>query len=100
MREKKHGSAKASRPARRRTGRSRKKLGKAFLLDLNRAWRKHGWETLEWLSAKRPTIYFKAIVMLAELQQRRLPEPPGFDRQRYRADVMERLQERAANARQ
>jgi hypothetical protein len=39
-------------------------------------------------------IYFKAIVMLAEIQQGRLPELPGFDRQRYREDVMERLQER------
>jgi hypothetical protein len=39
-------------------------------------------------------IYFKAIVLLAEIQQRRLPEPAGFDRQRYRADVIERLQER------
>jgi hypothetical protein len=65
-----------------------------------RAWRKHGPETLERLSAERPTIYFKAIVMLAEIQQRRLPEPPGFDRQRYREDVMERLQERVKAARQ
>jgi hypothetical protein len=39
-------------------------------------------------------IYFKAIVMLAEIHQRQLPEPPGFDRQRYRADVVERLEER------
>jgi hypothetical protein len=43
-------------------------------------------------------IYFKAIIMLAEIQQRRLPEPRGFDRQRYREDLMRRLQERVENA--
>jgi hypothetical protein len=98
MRERKHVFSRASQPARRRTERSRKKLGKDFLADLNRAWRKHGPETLERLSAERPTIYFKAIVMLAEIQQRRLPEPPGFDRQRYRAAVIEQFQERVKAA--
>jgi hypothetical protein len=92
-------SSRASQPPRRQTERSRKKFGKGFLADLNRAWRKQGLETLERLSEERPTIYFKAIAKLAEIQQRRLPEPPGFDRRRYREDLIERLQERVKAAR-
>jgi hypothetical protein len=98
MSGRRRATAKASGTARRRTERSRRKLGKGFLADLNRAWRRHGRKTLERLSAERPMIYFKAIVMLAEIQQRQLPEPPGFDRLRYRADVMERLRERVKAA--
>jgi hypothetical protein len=91
-------AAKASRSARLRKERSRKKIGKGFLADLNRAWRKHGRETLERLSAESPNVLFAVMVRLAEIHQRRLPEPVGFDRQRCRADVLQRLEEHAANA--
>jgi hypothetical protein len=86
------GTAKASRSAGRPTKRSRRGLGKGFLGDLDRAWRRHGQQTLERLSVERPELCFKAIVRLAEIQQRQLPEPTGFDRRRYRSELMERLQ--------
>jgi hypothetical protein len=87
--------AKASRSAGRRTERSRKSLGKGFLADLDRAWRRRGWQTLERLSVERPEVCFKVIVRLTEIQQRQLLEPSGFDQQRARADVLQRVQELA-----
>ena len=48
--------------------------------------------------AERPELYFQALVRLTQVLHRRLPEPPGFDRRQYRADVLQRLQERAENA--
>jgi hypothetical protein len=95
-----HATAKASRPARRPTERSRKKIGKGFLADLKRAWRKHGRETLERLSVERPDVCFKVIVRLAEIHQRRLPKPREFDRKGYRAELMERLRERVEATRE
>jgi hypothetical protein len=44
--------------------------------------------------AERPELYFQAMVRLSQILDRRLPEPPEFDRRRYRADVLQRLQER------
>jgi hypothetical protein len=89
------GTAKASRSAGRPTKRSRRGLGKGFLGDLDRAWRRHGQQTLERLSVERPEVCFKVIVRLTEIQQRQLLEPSGFDQQRARADVLQRVQELA-----
>ena len=45
--------------------------------------------------ADRPELHFQAMVRLTEVMHRQLPEPPEFDRRRYRADVLQRLQQRA-----
>jgi hypothetical protein len=38
------------------------------------------------------------MVKLAQVLHRQVSEPPEFDRRQHRADVLQRLQERAANA--
>ena len=79
---------------------SHQKLGENFLARLDRTWQQHGREILDRVMAERPELYFHALVRLTQVLHRRLPEPPGFDRRQYRADVMLRLQERTANATQ
>ena len=74
------------------------KLAEAFLARLDRAWRQHGREILDRLMAERPELYFQALVRLTEVLHRRLPEPPDFDRRHYRADVLQRLQQRGKRA--
>ena len=92
MRNKKSASSKN---ARRRAEHSHQELADEFLAPLDRTWRRHGREILDRVMAKRPELYFQALVSLTQILHRRLPEPPGFDRQRARAEVMERLQELA-----
>jgi hypothetical protein len=88
------GATKASKSDRRPQRRSHDGRGGRFLADLNRTWEKHGQETLDRLCREDPVAYFAVVVELAKIHQRQLPEPPGFDRRRYRAGVMDRLQER------
>jgi hypothetical protein len=64
---------------------SYRKLGKSAVARLERSWARRG----------RPAAYVRAMVRLVALMRRRLPEPPGFDRQRARADVLQRVQELA-----
>jgi hypothetical protein len=66
-----------------------KKLRHLFGLKPNhgRAWGKHGRETLERLRAQSPNVLLAVMVKLAEIHQRRLPEPPKFDRRRWRPDI-------------
>ena len=90
MRNKKSASSKN---ARRRTERSHQKLAQEFLARLDRTWQQHGREVLDRVMAERPELYFQALVRLTQVLHRRLPEPPGFDRSQYRADVLQRLQE-------
>jgi hypothetical protein len=70
------------------------KLAEAFLARLDRAWQQYGREILDRLLAERPKVYFQAMVRLTMILHRRLPEPPDFDRRQYRADVLQRLQQR------
>jgi hypothetical protein len=94
MKDKKNASSKS---ARRRAERSHQKLAENFLARLDRTWRRHGREILDRVMAERPELYFQALVRLTQVLHRRLPEPPGFDRSQYRADVMRRLQQRIDN---
>jgi hypothetical protein len=77
----------------RRTKGAYRKLGESAVAHLERAWARRGRETLARLSAERPAAYVRAMVRLVAVLHRRLPEPPGFDRQRARADVLQRVQE-------
>jgi hypothetical protein len=97
MRNKKRASSKN---ARRGAECSHQKLAKIFLARLDRAWQQHGREILHRVLAERPELYFQTLVRLTLVLHRQLPEPPGFDRRSYRADVLQRLQERKENARQ
>ena len=76
------------------TERSHQKLAEEFLARLDCTWRRHGREILDRAMAERPELYFQALVSLTQILHRRLPEPPGFDRRQYRADVFQRLQQR------
>jgi hypothetical protein len=96
MRSKKSASSKN---ARRRAERSHQKLAESFLTRLDRTWQQHGREVLDRVMAARPELYLHALVKLTEVLHCRLPEPPDFDRRHYRADVLQRLQQRAENAR-
>ena len=78
--------------------RSHQKLAEEFLARLDRTWRRHGREILDRVMAERPELYFQAMVGLTEVMHRQLPEPPEFDRRRYRANVLQRLQQRAGRA--
>ena len=79
----------------RRTKGAYRKLGESAVARLERAWARRGRETLARLSAERPVAYVRAMMRLVVVMQHRLPEPPGFDRQRARADVLQRVQELA-----
>jgi hypothetical protein len=81
----------------RRTEDSRRKLAEDVFAHLTRSWQRHGREVLVRLRTERPEVYFKAMVRLMKILHHRLPEPPGFDRERARADVLQRLQERATS---
>ena len=96
MRNKKSASSKN---ARRRAERAHQKLGENFLARLDRTWQQHGREILDRVMAERPKLYFQVMVRLTQVLHRRLPEPSGFDRRQYRADVLQRLQQRAEKAR-
>ena len=99
MRGKKRATSTASKADHRMTKGSHQTLAEDFLARLDRAWQQHGREILDRLMAERPKVYFRALVRLAVVLHRRLPEPPGFDRSQYRADVLRQLHERAENAR-
>jgi hypothetical protein len=76
-----------------RRGAEHSRVAEAFLARLDHKWRRHGDEILDRVMAERPKVYFRALVRLTEVLHRRLPEPPGFDRGQYRADLLQRLQQ-------
>jgi hypothetical protein len=99
MRSKKRTTSKASKKARRPGEGSYQNLAENLLARLDRTWQQHSREVLDRVMAERPQLYFQAPVKLTQVLHRQLPEPSGFDRREYRADVLQRLQERAENAR-
>jgi hypothetical protein len=98
MRGKKRATSTASKANHRTTKGSHQTLVENFLARLDRTWQQHGREILDRVLAERPALYFQAMVRLTQVLHRRLPEPPGFDRRQYRADVLHRLHERAGSA--
>jgi hypothetical protein len=96
MRNKKSAS---SNNARRGAEPSHQKLAEDFLARLDRLWQQHGREILDRVMAERPELYFQALVRLTQVLHRHFPESQEFDRRRYRADVLLRLQERTESAR-
>ena len=70
---------------------SRKKLGEAFLADLDRSWQQHGREILDRVRIERHQVYFRALVKLTLVLHGALGEPGDFDRRRNREQVLQRL---------
>ena len=93
------GKKRATSEKTRRLESSHQKLAQDFLARLDHSWQQHGREILDRVLAERPELYFQALVRLTVVLHRRLPEPPEFDRRRYRADVLQRLHECAKSAR-
>ena len=93
MRGKKRATSTASKADHCMTKGSHQTLAEDFLARLDRTWQQHGREILDRVLAERPELYFQALVRLTVALHRRLPEPPGFDRRQYRADVLQRLQQ-------
>ena len=93
------GKKRATSKKTRRPESSHQKLAQDFLARLDHSWQQHGRELLDRVLAERPELYFQALVRLTVVLNRRLPEPPEFDRRCYRADILQRLQQRAENAR-
>jgi hypothetical protein len=94
------GKKRATSKKTRRLESSHQKLAEDFLARLDHSWQQHGHEVLDLISTERPMVYFRAMVKLTEVLHRRLPEPPGFDGRQYCADVLQRLELHAGNARQ
>jgi hypothetical protein len=92
------GKKRATSKKTRRPESSHQKLAQDFLARLDHSWQQHGREILDRVLAERPELYFQALVRLTVVLNRRLPEPPEFDRRCYRADILQRLQQRAENA--
>jgi hypothetical protein len=86
-------SAKARKSARHGAERSPKNLAREFLADINQSWEQHGRRILDRLSVEHPQAYFVAMLKLTKIQQRRVDDCPGFDRRRFRADVLEHLEQ-------
>ena len=69
-----------------------KDLVEKFLADLDRSFQEHGREIFHWVMIKRPRLYFRALVTLAQVQDRGLSKLSDLDRQRIRAEALLRLE--------
>jgi hypothetical protein len=84
----------ASRPSKtgcRRAEGSDQKLAQGFFSDFARSWQEHGREMLYRLAAEQPLAYVRAMVKLALIEHAGSADLSEFDRQRYRDEVLERL---------
>ena len=70
-----------------------KDLVEKFLADLDRSFQEHGREIFHWVMIKRPRLYFRALVMLALVQDRGSSKLSDLDRQRNRAEALLRLEQ-------
>ena len=93
MKSKKRATGDLSIKTRRPVESSHQKLAEEFLARLDRTWQQHGREILHRVMAERPKLYFQVMARLTQVLHHQLPEPPGFDRRRYRADVLQRLEQ-------
>jgi hypothetical protein len=67
-------------------------LVEKFLADLDRSWQDQGRELLHNVMIKRPRLYFRALVTLAQVQDRGSSKLSDLDRQRNRAEALLRLE--------
>jgi hypothetical protein len=74
-----------------------KDLVEKFLADLDRSFQESR-EIFHWVLINRPRLYFRALVMLAQVQDRGSSKLSDLDRQRNRAEALLRLEQRAKPA--
>jgi hypothetical protein len=70
-----------------------KDLVEKFLADLDRSFQQHGREIFHWVLINRPRLYFRALVMLAQMQESGSGKLSDLDRQRNRAEALLRLEQ-------
>ena len=70
-----------------------KDLVEKFLADLDRSFQEHGREIFHWVMIKRPRLYFRALVTLAQVQDRGSSKLSDLDKQRNRAEALLRLEQ-------
>jgi hypothetical protein len=66
-------------------------LVEKFLAELDRCWQEHGPEIFHTVIIAQPRLYFRALVMLAQLQERGSSKLSDLDRQRNRTEALLRL---------
>jgi hypothetical protein len=71
-----------------------KDLIERFLADLDRSFQERGRDIFDFVITERPKLYFRALVMLAQIQGRRSSQLSDLERQRNRTDALLRLQHR------
>jgi hypothetical protein len=71
-----------------------KDLVEKFLADLDCSWQEHGGEIFDFVMTERPALYFRTLVMLAQVQGRRSSQLSDLERQRNRTEALLRLQHR------
>ena len=75
-----------------------KDLIERFLADLDRSFQEYGRDIFHIIMTTRPKLYFRALVMLAQVQERGSSQLSDLDKQRNRADALLRLQQHAKPA--
>ena len=70
-----------------------KDLVEKFLADLDRSFQEHGREIFHTVMIKRPRLYFRALIVLAQVQARGLSKLSDLDKQRNRAEALLRLEQ-------
>jgi hypothetical protein len=70
-----------------------KDLVEKFLADLDRSFQEHGREIFHCIMIKRPRLYFRALIMLAQVQESGSGKLSDLDRQRNRAEALLRLEQ-------
>jgi hypothetical protein len=68
-------------------------LVEKFLAALDRSFQEHGREILHGIMIERPRLYFRALVMLAQVQDRGSGKLSDLDSQRIRAEALLRLEQ-------
>ena len=70
-----------------------KDLVEKFLADLDSSFQEHSSEIFHWVLINRPRLYFRALVMLAQVQDRGSSKLSDLDRERIRANALLRLEQ-------
>ena len=67
-------------------------LVEKFIDDLDRSWQDYGQEILHSVMIKRPRLYFRALVALAQVQDPASSKLNDLERQRIRTEALLRLE--------
>jgi hypothetical protein len=76
-------------------GQTLKTMSAAFMVDVEKAWRRHGSEALDVLAKKYPALFFAGMVGMSKIVNwDTTPDATGFSRSMTPEQVMDTLEER------